>query len=101
RARLRFAPHPAAITITQFQGRLITQYLFKFAGRGARIENVRVHGERAIWIQGDAHQFAYRDRFGELRTGGVQPSGPVLLWQHGPLLVVVAGTPSRARALAL
>ena len=100
-AHLRFGPHSRDIIITQLEGRLIPEFLFKFAGPGAKIENLRIRGERAVWIQGEARQFAYRDALGELRTGGVQPSGPVLLWQHGRRLVEIAGARRRARALAI
>src|SRR4051794_41933516 len=43
-APLRFRPHPPDIPLTQPQGRLIPEVLFKFAGPGAQNEKPRLPG---------------------------------------------------------
>jgi hypothetical protein len=86
--------------ITEVQGRLERDYLFKFLRPGTGVDGVRVNGERGLWITGP-HQYAYADRSGELRTDSVRTAGDVLLWRHGELLLRLEGARSRQEAVAI
>ena len=88
------------LLMTEVQGQLERRFLFKFVRPGTPVEAVRVNGERGLWIDG-AHQYAYTDRTGELRTDSVRTAGPVLLWRHGELLLRLEGAASKQEALAL
>lgn len=93
--------YPHGLLLTQFEGRLQTQYLLKFVGPGAKVDRVRIEGERGIWIHGTPHQFAYADRDGNLRTDSVRTAGDVLIWRRGELLLRLEGARSKAEALRI
>jgi hypothetical protein len=87
--------------ITEVQGQLQTQYLFKFVGPDAKVDRVRINGERGVWIHGQPHQFAYADKTGEIRDDTVRTAGDVLLWRNGDLLLRLEGARSKADALRI
>lgn len=86
--------------ITEVQGHLEQQFLFKFLRSGTGVERVRVDGGRGLWIAGP-HQYAYADRTGEIRTDSVRKAGPVLLWRRGDLLLRLEGARTKAEALRI
>jgi hypothetical protein len=88
------------ILVSEVQGQLERDYLFKFLQPGTGVTTARVNGERALWIEGP-HQYAYADRTGALRTDSVRTTGPVLLWRRGELLIRLEGARTKARALAI
>jgi hypothetical protein len=88
------------ILVSEVEGRLERDYLFKFLQPGTGVEALRVDGERALWIDGP-HQYAYADRTGALRTDTVRTTGPVLLWRRGELLIRLEGARTKRRALAI
>lgn len=88
------------IVITQVQGQL-TGYLRKFLPPGTRMDRLTVDGDRALWIHGALHQYAYEDKTGQVRTDSVRTAGDVLLWRHGDLLIRIEGARSEAQALAI
>jgi hypothetical protein len=88
------------LLITEVQGRLDREYLFKLVRPGTGVEAVRVNGERGLWISG-THQYAYADRNGEIRTDSVRTAGDVLLWRRGELLLRLEGAGSKQEALRI
>ncbi|HEX6712428.1 MAG TPA: hypothetical protein VF066_03545 [Thermoleophilaceae bacterium] len=88
------------VFITEVQGKLERQYLFKFLQPGTGVEAIRVNGERGLWFKGQ-HQYAYADRDGELRTDSVRTAGNVLLWRRGDLLLRMEGARSKREALRI
>jgi hypothetical protein len=93
--------YPHTIVVSEVQGRLEMRYLAKFLPPGTKADRVRIDGERALWIHGAPHQYAYLDRTGQIRTDSVRTAGNVLLWRHGDLLIRIEGASSRPRALAI
>ena len=93
--------YPKGIFITEFLGTLRQEFLFKFIGPDARVEPVRVNGERGLWITGKPHQFAYADRTGAIRSDTVRTAGNVLLWRRGDVLLRLEGVRSKAEALRI
>jgi hypothetical protein len=88
------------LLLTEVQGKLDRQYLFKFLQPGTGVQGVWINGERALWFK-DVHQYAYADRNGDLRTDSVRTAGAVLLWRHGDLLLRLEGARSKAEALRI
>jgi hypothetical protein len=66
----------------------------------ASVENVTVAGVPGLWIAG-AHEVAYVDRNGHVRTDTVRRSGPVLLWERGDVTYRIEGLHRLADALAI
>jgi hypothetical protein len=93
--------YPHGIIISEVQGRLETRFLAKFLPPGTKADPVTIGGERALWIHGAPHQYAYLDRTGEIRTDSVRTAGDVLLWRRGDLLIRIEGARSKAQALAI
>jgi hypothetical protein len=60
-----------------------------------------IDGQRALWIHGALHQYAYVDKTGKIRTDSVRTAGDVLLWRHKDLLVRLEGARSKQQALAI
>jgi hypothetical protein len=89
------------ILFSEVRGRLLRQYLFKFVGPDARVDAVRVGGERGVWIHGQPHQYAYADPTGDIHTDTVRFAGDVLLWRRGELLLRLEGARSKAEALRI
>jgi hypothetical protein len=86
--------------ITEVQGKLERQYLFKFLQPGTGVSAVTVDGERGLWFQG-RHQYAYADRDGNIRSDSVRTAGNVLLWRRGDLLLRLEGARSKQEALRI
>jgi hypothetical protein len=93
--------YPHGIVISEVEGRLETDYLAKFLPPGTKADPVTIRGERALWIHGAPHQYAYLDKTGEIRTDSVRTAGDVLLWRRGDLLIRIEGARSKDQALAI
>src|SRR4051794_20213129 len=92
--------YPRGIVITEVQGQL-TPYLAKFLPPGTSMDRLTIDDERALWIHGALHQYAYADRTGAIRTDSVRTAGDVMLWRHGDLLVRIEGARSKRQAVAI
>jgi hypothetical protein len=90
-----------ALFITEVQGRLQSQFLFKFIGPDAKVDRVSVDGGRGLWIHGGPHQYAYADKTGEMRSDSVRLAGDVLLWRSGGVLLRLEGALSKEEALRI
>ena len=51
------------------------------------MDEFTIEGQRALWIHGALHQYAYADKTGQIQTDSVRTAGDVLLWRHGDLLL--------------
>ena len=89
------------LLVTEFRGDVAPEYIGKFAPEATRIEELRVDGERAIWMEGSPHLFVYRDAEGEFVDETLRIAGNVLLLERGPLLIRFEGAFDLARALEL
>jgi hypothetical protein len=89
------------ILFSELRGDLERRFLFKMVGPDARVDALRIDGERGVWIHGHTHQFAYADPSGAIRTDSVRFAGDVLLWRRGELLVRLEGARSKAEALRI
>jgi hypothetical protein len=89
------------VLFSEVRGRLLRQFLFKFVGPDARVDAIRVNGERGVWIHGQPHQYAYADATGDIHTDSVRFAGDVLLWRRGDLLLRLEGARSKAEALRI
>jgi hypothetical protein len=92
--------YPRGIVITELEGRL-ERYIAKFLPPGTSMDRLTIDGERALWIHGALHQYAYADRTGAIRTDSVRTAGDVLLWRRGDLLIRIEGALSRQQAAAI
>jgi hypothetical protein len=93
--------YPHGIVISEVQGSIETRYLAKFLPPGTKADRELIRGERALWIHGAPHQYAYLDKTGEIRTDTVRTAGDVLLWHRGDLLIRIEGARSKRQALAI
>jgi hypothetical protein len=92
--------YPGGIVITELEGHL-ERYLAKFIPPGTTVDRLTIDGDRALWIHGALHQYAYEDKNGAIRTDSVRTAGDVLLWRAGDRLVRIEGARSKAQALAI
>jgi hypothetical protein len=107
---LAYSPRPGlpeagstglGLLVGEFRGDLAPEYLGKIAPQAARIEELRVDGARAIWIEGAPHIFFYRPPDVELAETQLRLADNVLLIERGNLLVRLEGAFSRERGLEL
>ena len=85
--------------VGQFQGALDATLLGKSAGPATRIERTTVGSAPAIWIEGEAHFFFYRDPAGNILQETLRLAGNTLLWQRDGQLLRLEAQVSRERAL--
>jgi hypothetical protein len=88
------------LVVTQVEGHLST-YIRKFLPPGTTMERLTIDGERALWISGELHQYAYVDKTGQIVSDSVRTAGDVLLWRHRDLLVRIEGARSKRQAAAI
>ena len=89
------------LLVTEFRGDFAPEYVGKIGGQATVIDQLRVDGERAIWLEGAPHVFFYRDTDGSFVDETLRIAGNVLLLERGPLLIRFEGAFDRARALEL
>ena len=88
------------LLLTEIKGRE-GPYIEKAAGRGTRIERLRVGPDRGYWLAGDPHEVAYLDANGTIRVDTVRLAGNTLLWERDGVLLRLEGAPSKAAALRI
>jgi hypothetical protein len=89
------------LLVSQFRGDLSPDYFGKTAGEATRVEELRIDGRRAIWLEGAPHLFFYRPPDGPFREHDLRIAQNVLLVERGRLLVRLEGAFGRAKALEL
>jgi hypothetical protein len=89
------------LLVGEFRGDLAPEYVGKVVGEATQVEELRVHGERAVWLEGAPHFFFYRPPGRPFVEDRLRIAQNVLLLERGELLVRLEGAFSRERALAL
>jgi len=89
------------LVVSQFRGDVAPEYVGKVTGPGTGIEELRLGGERAIWIEGAPHFFFYRGPNGEVLDHELRVAENVLLLERGRLLVRLEGAFTRERAIEI
>ena len=89
------------LLVTEFRGDIAPELIGKIAQEATVIEELRVGGEPAIWMEGAPHFFFYRRPDGTFSDEDLRIAENVLLLERGPLLIRLEGAFSRARALEL
>jgi len=89
------------LLVGEFRGDLAPEYVGKIAPQTARIERLRVDGDRAIWIEGAPHLFFYRPPDSEFAESELRLAHNVLLIERDNLLIRLEGGFNRAGALGL
>ena len=88
------------LVLSQLDGLVYDGFQKKVAGTGTRIEEVRVDGERGLFVSGEEHYVMYFSE-GSVRDEATALAGNVLLWNHGRLLLRLEADVSRDEALEL
>jgi hypothetical protein len=89
------------LLVTEIRGDLMPDFFQKLAPQGAVIEELRINGEPAAWIEGAEHFFFYRAPSGEVVEDELRLAQNVLLMQRGPMLIRLEGAFDRDRALEI
>lgn len=87
--------------VSQLRGVLDASLIGKGVGPGTRVENLRVGDAPAIWIEGEAHFFFYRDGSGNIVQETLRLAGNTLLWQRDGTLLRLEAEVGRQRALEI
>ena len=87
--------------VSQFRGVLDASLIGKGVGPGTKVESVRVGDAPAIWIEGEAHFFFYRDASGNISQETLRLAGNTLLWQRDGTLLRLEAEVGRQRALEI
>lgn len=69
--------------VVAFRGRIDESLFAKVALPGTRVEEVTVNGGRGYWLEGNPHQFFYRDAAGNPSPETLRLAGNTLLWEQG------------------
>jgi hypothetical protein len=88
------------LLITEFRGRSIP-VVFKLLGPGTRSRQLRVRGGPAVYLYGAPHELLVLESSGTMRSERVRRQGNVLIWQRGPVTLLIEGTHALPQALAV
>ena len=87
--------------ITEFLGDTDRDFVTKLATAETRVEEFRIDGRRAIWLEGAPHAVYVRDSRGMPREETLRLAGNVLLLERKELLVRIEGALNKREAVAL
>jgi hypothetical protein len=80
----------------------VTPFIQKLAGPGTRVRRLRIDGDRAFWLSGAEHGFAYSTGTGSAAFEDQRLAGRTLLVERGDgLLLRVEGEIPLARAVRI
>jgi hypothetical protein len=88
------------LLITEFRGRSIP-VVFKLIGPGTRSRQLRIRGGPAVYLSGAPQELIIQESSGAARAERVRRVGNVLIWQRGPVTVLIEGTGTLGRALGV
>ena len=94
-------PERPRLVLSQLRGGVYEGFLKKTGGEGTHVEEVRVGGERGLFVSGDEHFVMFRDENGQITDERTYLAGTVLLWNRGGLLLRLEGDLTRDEALEL
>jgi len=89
------------LVLSELRGAVWDGFVKKVGGSGTRIEEVKVDGERGLFITGDEHFVMFVDEIGAIKDEPTYLVGTVLLWNRGPLLLRLEGDLTRDEAIEL
>jgi len=89
------------LILSQLRGSVFEGFIKKTGSSGTSIVEVRVDGERGLFVTGDEHFVMFRDETGAITDEPTYLAGTVLLWNRGPLLLRLEGDLTRSEALEL
>ena len=89
------------LVLSELRGAVWDGFVKKVGSLGTRIEQVKVDGERGLFIIGDEHFVMFLDENSAITDEPTYLAGTVLLWNRGPLLLRLEGDLTRAEALEL
>ena len=78
-----------------------TPFAEKLLVPGTFTAPVEFDGRRGVWLYGEPHVFAFRDRTGSIREESSRLARNTLLWEHDELTVRLEGSLSEQQALAI
>ncbi len=87
--------------VVVFRGRVDEALFGKVATAGTRIDEVGIDGGRGFWLEGEPHQFFYRDAAGNLWPETLRLAGNTLLWEQGDTTLRLEAQVSRNDALRI
>lgn len=90
----------ARLLITEFRGRSIP-VVFKLIGPGTHSRQLRIRGGPSVYLFGAPHELITQESNGAIRTERVRRMGNVLIWQRGPVTVLIEGTHTLRQALGV
>jgi hypothetical protein len=93
-------PERPRLVLSQLRGGVYDGFVKKAAGAGTNVEQVRVGGERGLFVSGDEHYVMFRAD-GLIQDETTFLAGNVLLWNRGPLLLRLEADVARADAVEL
>ena len=79
------------LLVSEFRGDLQPEYVGKLAPETTRIEQFRLDGERAVWLEGTPHFFFYRRPDGQTQEHTLRLAANVLLLEQEDVLVRLEG----------
>lgn len=95
-------PGRIRLLLTEADGELDVTFAGKLVGASTRIDQLRLIGKPALWIEGAPHEFFFRTRRnGPVVNGTLRLARNTLLWQRGPLVLRLEGAMTRAQALEI
>jgi hypothetical protein len=88
------------VLITEFRGTAIP-VVSKLIGPGTHVARVRIDRGPGIYLYGAPHEVIFQVSSGAIQSERVRIQGNVLIWQRGPLTLLIEGTRTLRQALAL
>jgi hypothetical protein len=92
--------HGHSVLLSEYRSSDV-RFLKKAAAGKTVIEDIRVDGDRGLWLEGGAHTLTYLDRQSQFRERTVLIHGNVLLWVHRDLTVRLEGPLTKTQALRI
>jgi hypothetical protein len=89
------------LLLSEFRGDLSPEYLGKVVGPATAVEQFRIDGNRAVWIEGAPHFLLYRDPDGQVVESTMRLAQNALLLERGGLLIRLEGAFDRPTATAI
>ncbi|MGH2491065.1 MAG: hypothetical protein ACRDF9_06100 [Candidatus Limnocylindria bacterium] len=87
--------------VVVFRGRVDESLFGKVVPAGTRVEEVTVNGGRGFWIEGEPHQFFYRDAAGNPWQETLRLAGNTLLWEQGDTTLRLEAQVGRDEAIRI
>lgn len=101
RPGLPAGPSGYGALVSQLPGSFDASLIGKGLGPGASVVHTTVGASPALWIEGQAHFFFYRDPSGAIVQESLRLAGNTLLWDRGGQLMRLEAQVSRARAIEI